>query len=395
MGKLHNEFPITCIITDLTFLETQKTAVHFGLPNCAISCQCAIATSAKCFGSRLVEEGLLPLPAGDVDGADGNPSKELSAALSREVTCVPGIYPMSLGEYHSALLVSDITSPVFQFMTGKQVEIIHSFDWILMNTFEELEKSVIEGAQQGLGVKFTPMGPFALEVPDADGNSVASESCISSFWPEEKCHTWLDMQKPLSVVYVSFGSLTNLSKSQLEEFALGLEESQVPFLLVARPNLVDDKGTGEFQGLPPGFVERTKDRALIVSWAPQVKVLGHPAMAGFITHCGWNSTLEAISVGVPVLTYPYFADQHMINRYLVSVWKMGLEFERESDNSVGRHEVAKKVRILAAKESNIRAAAQRWKAMARTSVEIGGSSHNNIAAFVADMNKKAQESHAI
>lgn len=397
MGKLHTEFPITCIITDLTFTATHETAVHFGIPNSAISCQCVVAVSAKCFGLRLVEEGLLPLPeasvgtVGNSDGTDGNLSRELTAALARQVTCVPGLYPMSLGEYHSALLVSDISDPVFQNITGKQVEILRSFDWILVNTFEELEGSVIEGAQQGLGVKFTPVGPFPLDVTDADGNSNSSESCISSYWPEEECHNWLDMQKPLSVVYISFGSLINLSKSQLEEFALGLEESQVPFLLVTRRNLVDDEATGEFQSLPPGFVERTKDRSLIVSWAPQLKVLGHPAMAGFITHCGWNSTLEAISMGVPVLTFPHYADQLMINRYLVSVWKLGLEFERRADNSVGRHEVARKVRLLAAQESNIRAAAQRWKAAARKAVEIGGSSHNNIASFVADMNKKAQE----
>lgn len=168
MGKLHTEFPITCIITDLTFTETHNTAVHFGLPNSAISCQCVIAASAKCFGRQLVEEGLLPLPkasvgeVGNSAGIDGNISRELAAALAREVTCVPGIYPMSLGEYHSALLVSDISSPVFQNMTTTQVEILHKFDWILVNTFEELEESAIEGARQGLGVKFTPVGPFPL-----------------------------------------------------------------------------------------------------------------------------------------------------------------------------------------------------------------------------------------
>lgn len=395
VGNLHTRFPITCIISDLNFLEPHKTAIHFGLPSVGFCTQCSFALSAKCFGQRLVEEGLLPLPQAPVDrdASDGDVSVDsVAAVLAREVTCIPGIHPMRLGEYHTGLLVTDISGPVFQYFTVEQMKLLHSLDWILVNTFEDLEKFVMEEFERHLGIKLTAVGPLTLDSTSADGNVDSNSSRISSFWPEEeKCLKWLDKQDPLSVVYSSLGSLTHLTDSELEEFALGLEDSQVPFLLVARPNLVDDSSkSGEPQFLPSGFVERTKERAMIVSWAPQLKVLGHPAIAGFVTHCGWNSVLESVSMGVPVLTYPQSLDQLMINRYVVSVWKMGLEFDRVDRESLGRHEVALKVRALAAKDSEVRAAARMWKEVAKKAVERGGSSYNNMATFVSAMCKKAQ-----
>lgn len=185
----------------------------------------------------------------------------------------------------------------------------------------------------------------------------------------------------------------HVTKDKLQEFVLGLEDSQAPFLLVLRPNVVDGgRQNAVSEILPLGFEERTKSRSLIVSWAPQLRVLGHPATAGFVTHCGWNSLLESISMGVPMLGYPYAADQPMNNRYNVSVWKLGLEFVGQPGGILDRHEVAVKVKALLMDEGEggLTARALAWKEVAQKTVNKGGASYHNTAAFVADMFRRAQ-----
>lgn len=121
---------------------------------------------------------------------------------------------------------------------------------------------------------------------------------IPSFWPhEEECSMWLDKQRAQSVIYVSFGSLAMWSEKQVEEFAAGLEATQRPFLWVVRSDLVE----GSNIVLPPGFLERIRDRGFIVRWAPQLRVLCHRSIACFVTHCGWNSVQESITMDVPML----------------------------------------------------------------------------------------------
>ena len=131
------------------------------------------------------------------------------------------------------------------------------------------------------------------------------------------------MQQPRSVIYVSFGSIAVKSEQQLEQLALGLEGSGQPFLWVLRLDIAE----GQAAILPEGFEERTKERALIVRWAPQTKVLAHVSVGLFLTHSGWNSILESISMGVPVVGFPYFGDQFLNCRFAKDVWEIGLDFE--------------------------------------------------------------------
>ncbi|GLJ48491.1 hypothetical protein SUGI_1023460 [Cryptomeria japonica] len=138
-----------------------------------------------------------------------------------------------------------------------------------------------------------------------------------------------------SVVYVSFGSLVIVKQRQLEEFALGLEATQKPFLWVLRSDLMD----GSSALLPPGFMEATKDRAYFVSWCPQMKVLSHPFVACFITHCGWNFVMESIAFGVPMLCWPYFTYQFFNCVYVVDVWRIGLALNKNSDGITEKKEI--------------------------------------------------------
>jgi hypothetical protein len=413
---LEKLLPITCVISDITMTVAHKVAVQLGLPSVGFSCLGLLNLSAKYYTPRLLDEGLLPLQLHSADGVPQEvirslhrtPTAEEAAAYAQKVTCIPGMYPIQLGEFHLPLVTShcDHSNFLFHHFVVDQIEcIVQNRAWMLANSFYELEAAIVDPMQRDMGVKLSTIGPLVVPPTTCDGSfnvSDIAESRKGSLWPPEetKCIQWLDKQNPQSVIYVSFGSLMHVKPEILQDFLLGLEDSGVPFLLVLRSNVVNTEGSEAGSGvdhnvdpiLPSGFPERTKEKGLIVSWAPQISVLRHPATAGFLSHCGWNSILESISFGVPMLCYPFTTDQPMNARYAVSVWKVGLEFQRRPDGSVERHEVATKVRALVTEEgTQCRLEAMRWSGIARKAVEKGGSSYNHMAAFVADMHSRAQE----
>jgi len=154
--------------------------------------------------------------------------------------------------------------------------------------------------QAGHLLSILPVGPL---LPKAYFSGSAATANMS-----DPCLEWLDTQPESSVLYVSFGSVAVLSVAQIHELARGLEASGERFLLILRlPHNPDNRPL-----LPEGFEERMKGRGLVhIGWAPQLHVLSHRALGGFLTHCGWNSTLESICRGVPMLTWPIQADQPM------------------------------------------------------------------------------------
>ncbi|MCO5582722.1 hypothetical protein L7F22_036621 [Adiantum nelumboides] len=148
----------------------------------------------------------------------------------------------------------------------------------------------------------------------------------TSFWTEGLgCKEWLDKQEDRSVLYISFGSIVHMAAEQVEAVLNGVEASGYPFLWVLRVDV--DKAT---LAKLDGFKERTRQGGLIVSWAPQLLVLSHRSVATFLTHCGWNSILEGISGGIPMLAWlGRFSEQQLNAKYLVDVWQAALDFERE------------------------------------------------------------------
>lgn len=177
---------------------------------------------------------------------------------------------------------------------------------------------------------------------------------------------WLDRLAPNSVVYVSFGSLANIDKAEAIETAMGLANSDQAFLWVVRPGSV--RGV-EWVELPEGFEGKTRGRGLVVKWAPQMEVLAHPAVGGFWTHCGWNSTLESISEGVPMLCWACFGDQ-MVNARLVS-GMLKVEIERRIR------------RLMVGKESEeIRESVKRLREDVEGCIREGGSSHESLESLI-------------
>eukprot|EP01018_Ginkgo_biloba_P036106 Gb_38270 [translate_table: standard] len=156
------------------------------------------------------------------------------------------------------------------------------------------------------------------------------------------------------------------------------------------------RAAGKSMALPEGFEDRTKDRALLVGWAPQSKVLSHPSVGGFLTHGGWNSILEAIGTGVPMIGWPYFADQLLNCRFAKDVWKIGLDFDEiyEDENKlVRKEEVEKAVRDLMEGQEGkeLRKIILKLKEVSAKSVVAGGSSFENLNKFVEDMKKKGRQ----
>ncbi|KAL2892041.1 Hydroquinone glucosyltransferase [Bienertia sinuspersici] len=182
-----------------------------------------------------------------------------------------------------------------------------------------------------------------------------------------ECLSWLDRQKPGSVLFVSFGSGGTLSYEQINELAIGLEKSGESFLWVVRAP--SDSAFGSFftqgQGgkennpfgfLPDGYVDRVKDRALLVpSWAPQIEVLSHVSTGGFLSHCGWNSTLESIVYGVPLIAWPLYAEQRMNAVMLNEGLKVALRPKAFESGLVEADEIARVVKDLMGGEEGIRA----------------------------------------
>ncbi|XP_062027500.1 hydroquinone glucosyltransferase-like [Rosa rugosa] len=180
---------------------------------------------------------------------------------------------------------------------------------IMINSFVDLQPGAFKAfKEQGQGLGLPPIYPVG---PITETGSTNENACLS----------WLDMQPNGSVLFISFGSGGTISSEQMNELALGLEKSRVRFIWNFKcPNETSknaayfgvQSSTEPLSFLPQGFLERTKDVGLVVtSWAPQVPILSHGSTGGFLTHCGWNSTLESIVHGVPLVAWPLYAEQRM------------------------------------------------------------------------------------
>ncbi|CAN1834248.1 7-deoxyloganetin glucosyltransferase [Linum perenne] len=303
---------VSCVVSDCIMGFTLKATEELGIPNVMFWTASACGFMAYLNYRQLLEKGIVPL-------------KDASYLTN-------GYLDTPIDWIHGMEGTTDPNEFLFNFAMG-EVENARNASALIINTFDKLEGEFIE-----------PLSPIFPPI--------YTIGPLHNLWKEElSCLEWLDQKEPNSVVY----------------FAWGLAHSGKPFLWVIRSDLV----RGESAILPQEFTDEIEERGMLVSWCPQGKVLKHPSIVGFLTHCGWNSTLESLTSGVPMICWPFFADQQTNCWVICNKWGVGLEI----DSAVKRDEIDKLVKELidGEKGKEMKERALEWKILAKdaTQGEIG------------------------
>ncbi|RWR87778.1 UDP-glycosyltransferase 85K11 [Cinnamomum micranthum f. kanehirae] len=297
--------------------------------------------------------------------------------LDTTIDWIPGMRDIRLRDLGSFLQTTDPNNFLLNFIAD-EAQKSSTASAIIFNTFDYLEHEILHAIRSIIPPCIYAIGPLSLQCRLLPDNVL--KSARLSMWKEEtECLKWLDGHEAASVIYVNFGSTTVLTENQLMEFALGIAHSKYPFLWVIRPNLV----MGGHTNLPQELMDEIEGRGMLVGWCPQEKVLAHPSIAVFLTHCGWNSTLESISFGVPMSCWPFLAEQQTNCRYSCHEWGVGMEI---NNNAKGEEiEALLKEMMGEEKGKEIRKNALKFKESAEDSVKAGGSSHTNLELLIQEL----------
>ncbi|CAI9116276.1 OLC1v1017374C1 [Oldenlandia corymbosa var. corymbosa] len=354
--------PVSCIVSDGVMSFTVEAAEELGVPEILFWTTSACGFLGYMHYRQLIEKGLIPLK---------DESDLTNGYLEQKLDCIPGMKDIRLRDLPSFLRTTNPDEYMIEFVlqeTGRAKKA----SAIVLNTYEKLEPDTLSALSSILPPVYS-IGPLHFLQERVNDESLALLG--SNLWKEEtECLDWLDTKDPNSVVYVNFGSITVMTPDQLVEFAWGLGNSEQTFLWVIRPDLV----SGDSAILPPDFLEETKERSLLCNWCPQEKVLKHPAVGGFLTHSGWNSTLESISFGKPMVCWPFFAEQQTNCWFSCTQWGIGMEI----DPNVKRNEVESLVRelMVGEKGKEMKKNALEWKRKADEAVN--GSSESNLEKVI-------------
>ncbi|XP_031273370.1 UDP-glycosyltransferase 76F1-like [Pistacia vera] len=343
------EEPVACLISDAIFSFTEAVAENLKLPMMVLRTGGASSFVVFTAFPFLRERGYLPIQDSKLE----EPVVELPPLKVKDLPTINSRSPETIYELINGMVDGARASSGF-----------------IWNTFQDLEQSALANLGQQFSVPMFPIGPFHKCFP------ASSSSLLTQ---DQSCISWLEKQSPKSVIYVSFGSLAAIKENEFLEIAWGLANSKQPFLWVVRPGLTN--GSEWLEPLPSGFLEMIDGRGHIVKWAPQQEVLAHPAVGAFWTHNGWNSTLESICEGVPMICMPCFTDQSVNARYVSDVWKVGVQLE----NGLDREKIERTIRrLMVDKEGEeIRGRILCLKEKANICLRQGGSSSESIDSLVS------------
>jgi hypothetical protein len=302
----------------------------------------------------------------------------------------PGLPPLPASEF--PIFLHDRESNSYKSLMHNFPNLVKS-DGILMNTFESLEPKAISALREGLCVPSFKMPPVYTISP------LVNKSRVKETGEQHECLKWLDLQPKGSVVFLCFGSLGGFVPDQIRQIAIGLENSGQRFLWVVKvindPTKFFGASIPEFeldQVLPEGFLERTKDKSMVVkTWAPQIHVLHHESVGGFVTHCGWNSILEAVTAGKPMICWPLYAEQRLNKALLVDHgMRLGVAIEGYDQNMVEAEEVEAKVRWLMEAEGGklLKERTNAMKLEAAEALSEAGSSSKAFLQFLTDSERQ-------
>ncbi|XVE61618.1 hypothetical protein DITRI_Ditri06bG0054800 [Diplodiscus trichospermus] len=368
----------SCIISDMCLYYTSKIASKFRVPRIAFH-----GFSSFC---------LLCLH-------NIHSSKTLDSITSdSEYFTVPGL-PEKV-ELTRVQLPANTQDERWKAIFGRMTEAEQASYGAVINTFEELESWYVKEYKKVRKDNAWFIGPVSLSHKDEQDKAQRGNKASID---EHQCLKWLDSQEPSSVIYACLGSISSMKLPQLIELGLGLEASNKPFIWVLREN--DTANEVEKWIKEDGFEERIKGRGLVIlGWAPQVLILSHPAVAGFLTHCGWNSTIEGISSGVPLITFPLFADQFSNEKLVVQILKIGVSVGVEKPTNFGEEDktgvMVKKEDVKNAVEKLMdegnegierRIRAKEFGQKAKKAAELGGSSYLNMTLLIQDISQQSNK----
>ncbi|KAL6861233.1 hypothetical protein ACP4OV_016933 [Aristida adscensionis] len=361
--------PPTCVVSDFLQPWTTVLAASLGVPRLSFFSMCAFGLLCQHNAERF----------GAFDGvADDN-----------EIVVVPGL--------EKRIEVTRAQAPGFFRGLPEWEEFADSIeraraeaDGVIMNTFLEMEPEYVSGYAAARKMKVWTVGPVSLYHQRAA--TLAARGTNTVAIDADECLRWLDGKEPDSVVYVSFGSIVQADPKQAIELGHGLEASGHPFIWVLR-------NADEYDETVRGFLCELEARVagsglLIRGWAPQVLILSHPAVGAFVTHCGWNSTLEAVTAGLPIVTWPHFTDQFLNEKLAVEVLDIGVRIgvteplvyqTAYKEIIVGRAVVEEAVRSVMGDGEEAEERRRRARvlgAKARSALQKGGSSHTNLLDLV-------------
>ncbi|KAK3443792.1 hypothetical protein EUGRSUZ_B03865 [Eucalyptus grandis] len=316
--------------------------------------------------------------------------------LGDETLNIPGLPPIKASDMPGGM--HDRSWRMYGYFLDACRNMISS-SGIIVNTCESLESRIIMVIKEGLCVPDRPTPPIFSVGPLVESKVDGDEGGGDTTERRHECLSWLDSQPSRSVVFLCFGSEGRFSAAQLKEMASGLERSGVRFLWVVRPPPQDASAkstSGSNDGhntsiekfMPEGFLERTRERGMVVkSWAPQTQVLSHGSVGGFVTHCGWNSIIEAVHAGVPMVAWPLYAEQKVNRAFLVEDAALALPLSMSNeDGFVSADELAKRVTELMVGAGEGKVVRERVLATRDGVVEAlsdGGSSQVSLAAVAA------------
>ncbi|KAI6696024.1 hypothetical protein NL676_023734 [Syzygium grande] len=321
-----------------------------------------------------VHRGTLQLPLEDSQGRG-------------HVSVPPVMSNLRLNDLPSFVVNVD-AYPEFVKLMLDQLSNVMRANWLLFNTFTELELEVVKWMKSQCPT--LTVGP-TIPLMYLDKRIVDDKDYgLSLFKPDdaETCIKWLDSKDAGSVIYVSFGSLASLGEEQMEEITIGLKRMKSNFLWVVRES--------EEKKLPCNFlqdIELLDDKGLVVKWCNQLQVLSHGSVGCFMTHGGWNSTMEGVSLGIPMVVMPQWSDQPTNAAFIADVWKVGLRVRVNEKGIVTGEEIESCTKEVMGGErgKEIKENSLKWRERARIAVEEGGSSDNNIRDFakkIAEMYKQ-------
>ncbi|KAI3457317.1 hypothetical protein Pfo_013980 [Paulownia fortunei] len=357
-----NAPPVSCIVSDGVMSFTVEAAEELGIPEVLFWTTSACGFFAYTQFEKIIEKGYAPLK---------DASYLTNGYLDTVIDGIPSMKGIRLRDIPSFIRTTSLDDFMIKFVLD-ETKRARRASAIVLNTFEDLERDVLDALSSILPPVYA-IGPLHLLENQVDDKVL--EQLGSNLWKEEpECLEWLDSKEPNSVVYVNFGSITVMTPDQLVEFAWGLANSNQSFLWIIRPDLV----SGDKALLPPEFLEATKERGLLANWCPQEKVLSHPSVGGFLTHSGWNSTLESICSGVPMICWPFFAEQQTNCWYCCTQWGIGMEI----DSDVKRDEVESLVSKLMIGEEGqeMKRRTMEWKNLAHESAK--NSSYQNLEKVI-------------